>query len=260
MLIISIVVTIGLIAAIVLLLGCLRPVRIRQVLLIRGRITGTVHRTVVGPRIALVWPFQFSQSLDLTMQAVQLNMDDLVTTDLAVAASLDIFYTFDPAFLRNTDLNRILPALAGVEKIVQSWANYILRSLAAGYTTTELLTLPSHRAHLESLLRNTLQDRVQPLGIRIHTIRVLCRPAPMILEAQLAAAHTRLTAHARAQALAMLAAALGPETNVTQILPLELLQKIQQGDTMTALNLSLPATSGVNSQDSLGLLLMLGSR
>lgn len=199
----------------------LRIVCVRQALIIYDRVSGNVHRLIIGPRkVVLVWPLEKTLSLDLTMQATNLNMNDVLTSDLAIATTLDIFYAFDPPLLQAADLNPVLPVLTEVERIVQSWANYILRSLAIEFTTSGLLTAPVLRARLEGRLHRTLQDRVQPLGVRICTIRLLCQPAPFILEAQLAATRTKLAAQAQAQALEMLTAALGPAGNVMQILPL----------------------------------------
>jgi hypothetical protein len=105
-------------------------------------------------------------------------------------------------------------------------------------------------------LHNTLQAQVQPLGVRIYTVRLLCRPEPTMLEAQLAA-------QARAQELAALAAALGPGYNMAQILPLELLDRLRRGDSrlLTALNLSLPVAPGdANGYTSPAMYWVLGSR
>jgi hypothetical protein len=243
-------------------LCCLCVIPVRQVLVTYDRVTGNARRIIVGPRIAPVWPLESTLSLDLTIRTAHLSASDVVTSDLAVTVSLDIFYASDPALLQAADLDRILPALTEVEAIVQSWADYILRSLATGYATAELLTVPARRSRLEGLLRNTLQDRMQPFGVRIYTIRLLCRPVPMMFEAQLAATRTELVAQARAQALAMLVAALGPDHNLAQILPLEMLQRVQQGDPLllTALNLPLPVASKINHQDSLAMHWMLASR
>jgi hypothetical protein len=167
----------------------------------------------------------------------------------AVAASLDIFFALEPALLRAANLDQILPALTEIEKIVQSWANYILRTLAAGHTTAELLTAPGQRARLENLLHHTLQDRLQPFGVRIYTLRLLYYPVPLMLEAQLVATRTELVAQARAHAMEKLAAALGPAHNLSHLLPLELLQRIQADDT-TAFNFLLPVASQVENQDS----------
>lgn len=243
--------TICLIPGLWLVLCCLRFVRVRQVLVIRGQITGAVRRIVVGPKMVFVWPLQYTQSLDLTMQTVHLEMNNILTADLAVTALLDVFYAFDSTLLRAADLDQILPALTNIEKIVESWADYILRSLAVGHSTAELLRVAGRQARLEERLRHTLQDRVQPLGVHIHTIRLLYRPAPMMLEAQLAAARTQLAAQARAQALEMLTTALGPNHDVAHILPLELLHRVQPGETVTALNLSLPTTTSNNESSAL---------
>jgi hypothetical protein len=255
------------IAAISLVLGawlilcCLRVIRVRQGLVIYSRITGNVCHIIAGPRVVLIWPLQNTLLLDLSIRAARLSANDLVTSDLAITASLDIFYAFDPTLLQAANLDWVLPALPQAERIVQAWADYILRSLATGCVTAELVTVPACRARLESQLRNTLQDRLQPLGLHVQTIRLLCRPAPMMLEAQLAAARTQLAAQARAQALELLASALGPDYHLTDILPLELLQKIHpQGDSSTYLNLSLPVTSKMNDQDSLLMHWMLASR
>lgn len=228
----------------------LRVVRVRQALIAYSYLTGRVRRTLIGPRIVIIWPVERTRILDLTMRVIHLNPNDIVTSDLAVTVSVDIIYALDPAFLQRANLDRVLPFLTNAEQMIRSWSDYVLRSLATGFTTAELLAAPAHRAHIEHLLHQTLQDRVERFGVRIYTIRLLCYPAPTQLEAQFAAARTRLLAQARAQALELLVTTLGPDQDMTHILPLELLQRIESGDAISAFNLSLPITSSVNPPES----------
>jgi regulator of protease activity HflC (stomatin/prohibitin superfamily) len=233
-----------------------RVVAVRQVMVVCGRITGGARRIVVGPRIAIVGPLESTRFLDLTMQSVQLNADDVVTSDeLAVAASLDIFYAIDPSLLQVEDLDGVLPFLTKAERIVQAWTEYSLRSLASRFTTKELLAAPAVRSRIEGILKHTLQDRLGPFGMRIHTVRLLCRSTPRILEAQLVAKQTRLISEARAEAMRQLASMLGSNHNVSQLLPFELLQRVHEGESglLTALNLPLPTTSSDGDQSTLAM-------
>lgn len=260
MLIFLMIFSISLIFSVGLILCGLHIVRVRQALIVYDYLTGRVRRTLIGPRIVIIWPFERTRILDLTMRAVHLNPNDIVTSDLAVTVSLDIFYALDPAFLQVANLDRVLPFLTNVEQIIRSWSGYVLRSLAAGSTTAELLAAPAHRARIEHLLHQTLQDRVQRFGVRIYTIRLLCHPTPILLEARLAAARTQLLAQARARALELLVTTLGPDHDMSHILPLELLQRIQSGDAISAFNLSLPINSSINNPESLAIHWLLASR
>ncbi len=240
----------------------LHIIRIRQALIVCNRITGEPRRIIVGPRVAMIWPSEDTLlSLDLTMRTVYLSADDIVTTDLAVAASLNIFYAFDPVLFQAAKLDEILPVLTEIEGTIRSCADYLLRSLATRCTTADLLTVPISQNRLGRQLHHTLQSQTQQFGVRIFEVRLLYRPAPMILEAQLIAKRKQLEAESRAYALKVLTTVLNSDHKVMQeILPLELLQRMQQDNTASALNLSLPLVSEVNRQDPLTMQWMLASR
>jgi hypothetical protein len=217
----------------------LRMVRVRQALVVYSRVTESVQRVIIGPKKSLIGPLQQTLLLDLTTQMVHLQVDNLTTADLSLTASLDIFCGFDPDLLQAANLNQTFPFLSKAEQVTQSWANHILRKLAAHYTTAELLTLPTHRTRFESALRHTLQDRLNLLGVRIYTLRLLYQPAPELLEAQLTVAQAQLAMEARTQALTKLISVLGSD-HTAQILLLELLQHVKPDHLLAGFNLSLP--------------------
>jgi len=200
----------------------LRLVRLNQALIICNGVTGTMRRLVIGPRATLLWPFEREVPLDLAMQTGSLRLETVSTADLAVATTLDIFYTFDPALLQKTDLDRLLPAVPAVPKIVESWAEHILRSQVAGLTTADLLTNPAIQSRLQGRLTRTLQAILAQFGLKLHATRLLCQPVPAMLETQLAAKRTELKAQAQAQALATIAGALKLDGNLFQLVALGL--------------------------------------
>ena len=244
------------------ILSHLHIIRIHQALITCNRITSKTHRIIVGPKVVVVWPLEgILLSLDLTMQAAHLKADDIVTTDLAIAASLDILYAFDPVLLQVAKLDEISPVLTEVDRMVRSCADYILRSLAARRTTDDLLTVPTWQGRLQRQLCNTIQSQTHQFGVHIHDIRLLFRPAPTILEARLIATRKQLEAEARAHGLKVLTTVLNREHNMIQeILLLELLQRMQQGNTATAFNPSQVVASKVNDQDPLTMQWILASR
>ena len=204
-------------------------------------VVGTV-RTIVVPLI------EDTQRLDLTAQKMTVSLHGLATSDsLPVDASLYVFYALDPALLAAADLNEILPFLAKIEPIAESWTAYIVRSLFAGTSTSDLLSKPQTRARLEHILQNTLQVNVQGLCVRVSRVRLVIHPATKMLEAN-------LEAQIRAQMLATLSTLLGPEyrQNVAQILPLELLHNVapQELSMLAALNVLRPTSNGTNGSSS----------
>lgn len=247
----------GLLVGVAILCYCLRVVRKHQAVAVYSRVTGHVHRIIANRKFILIWPLEQTLFLDLLTQTIHLNANDIITSDLVVNASLDVSFGIDPDLLqKNPDS---IP-LTAPETTVQSWADHILRALSADYTTTDLLATPIHRARLENLLKQTLQDRVAPLGLRIQTTRLLYYPVPLLLDAKLAAARTEMVAQARARSLELLVAALGSTGDVARILPLELLQRLQgHEETVTAFNLSLPVNSVANYQDPLAIHWVLAS-
>jgi len=197
-----------------------RVIPLHRALIIRGRLMRQARRLVIGPAMTLVWPFEETVGLDLSMQTVHLRPDHLATADLVVSASLDIVYAFDPLLLPAANLDRLLPAQAAIPGMVQSWADHTLRWQVAGLTTAELLAQPEIQSGVAEHLEQTLQTKLEPFGVRLHSVRLLCQPVPTLLDAQLAAKRTELRAQAQAQALTTLATALGPDGRLIQLLAL----------------------------------------
>ncbi len=214
---------------------CVRPVGVRQALLILDNATGNVRSVVVGPRRAIVRPLaDNTQRLDLTAQKLSVTLSGLTTADcLPIDASLDVFYAFEPALLTPATVNEVLPFLVKIEPITESWLTYILRSLVAGSPISDLLAKPQTRARLEHLVENTLQANIQRLGVRVSRVRLVLHPSARMLEAN-------LEAQIRSQLLATLGSVLGPEyrENVAQILPLEFLPDMLPHDLSKAAALS----------------------
>ncbi len=217
-------------------------VTVHQAFIIYSRITDHVIQVIAGPKAIFVWPWQKVHQIDLTLQNLHLNLAGTATSNLAVDATLDIFYAFDAELLKMSDLDRILPSLHKTGRIVNSWSDYILRSLVAGCATIDLLSDPTCRIRLEKQILLTLQDRIQRFGLRVFTVRLICQPTPEMLQTQLTANRIKLEAQARSQALKQLASALGSRFDLTQILSLDLLQAAQTNETplLTTFNLPVP--------------------
>jgi regulator of protease activity HflC (stomatin/prohibitin superfamily) len=204
----------------VMALSGLQVVRARQALVIYSSQTGDVRQVVPGPRLIFKVPLlEDTMTLDLTFQQVRLRLDDLITADcLAVEASLDVDFELHPDLLRAADINLIMPLLPKVGSVVENLAGYLLRAMVAQFTVADLLARPTLRARLEGQLHRTLGDHLRWLGVRVIATRLLLRPAPMLLEAE-------LTAQAQARALLALINTLGADRELlAQLLPLQLLQ------------------------------------
>jgi len=235
-----------------LIVGCwvwwrlLYLIPVRQVWIILNRASDQAGQVFVGPGTICLWPWQKVVPIDLIPRGFTLKCEDMVTADLAAATQLDIFYAFDSILLQAADLDKILPSLNKVGSIVQAWANYILRSLVADCTTTELLTHPACRSRLESQLQQTLQARIKSFGLRIYTVRLMCQPTPAMLQAQITASQMQVEAEGRAQALARIMHKLGPDHDLRQLLSLELLHMAQQGDSHLLTTLNFPYLESAN--------------
>ena len=218
----------------------------RQVWLILNRASDRVSHIAIGPTAICLWPWQKVVPIHLTPRGFTLKCDEIATADLAATTQLNVYYAFDPALLQAADLDKLLSSLEKIDNIVQTIANYILRSLISNWTTAELLTPPTCRSRLENQLQQTLQAQVQPFGLRIHTVRLIIQPTPAMLRAQLAASQIQVEAEARAQALAKLIHKIGPDHDLRQLLSLELLQMAQQGDSHLLTTLNLPFLGSAN--------------
>ena len=207
--------------------------------------------------------FEDAVALDLTQRVASLQFQDVVASDcFTVDASLDIGYSLEPTLLRATDLNRLLPFVTGdLERIVRVWADYILRSSMASFTAAELTTKPALRVRIEGQFLKVLQDRVKVFGVRVHMVRLICRPDPMWLQANLMARQAELAANVRAQGMAALATALGPRQNIAQTFPLELmlLSQMQQGEGRLLPVVDLLPARGSNGHTSPTIHWMFGS-
>lgn len=217
-----------------LLLSGFRVVPARQALLIYSSQTGSVHQIAVGPRLIFKLPLlEDTMALDLTFQQVNLRQSDLTTADcLAVEGSLDVDFHFHPDFLRTTDVNRVMPFLPKAASVVGSLGRYLLQAMVAQFTASDLLTHPNMRVRLERDIHRALSESVRWLGVQVLAVRLLLRPAPVMLEAE-------LTAQAQARAVLALMNSAGVDRELlAQVLPLQLLQS-QTGNAHLVASLSL---------------------
>lgn len=221
-----------------LLLSGFRIVPARQALLIYSSQTGSVHQIAVGPRLIFKLPLlEDAMALDLTFQQVNLRQSDLTTADcLAVEGSLDVDFHFHPDFLRTTDINRVMPFLPKAASVVGSLGRYLLQAMVGQFTASDLLTHPNMRIRLERDIHRTLSESVRWLGVRVLAVRLLLRPAPAILEAELAA-----QAQARTVLALMNSAGVDREL-LAQVLPLQLLQS-QTGNAHLVASLNLQSVA-----------------
>ncbi len=226
------------------LLSCLlsgfRIVRVRQALLIYSSQTGSVREIAVGPCLIFKLPLlEDTLALDLTFQQVNLRLSDLTTADcLAVEGSLDVDFELYPDFLRTADINRVMPFLPQIGTVVGSLGRYLLQATVGQFGAADLLTRPNMRARLEREILHALSERMRWLGVRIIAVRLLLRPAPSMLEAELSA-----QAQARAVLALMNSAGMDREL-LAQVLPLQLLQT-QAGNSHIIASLNLhPGSNG----------------
>lgn len=234
----------------------LRVVRTRQALVICDHFTGNARNLRVGPALTPVLPFLDQvRTLDLTLQLTQLGVTNIVTYDgFPVAANLDVIWALDGHLLQETNLNQILPFIENASPTVRAWAEYLLRSLIARYNLTTVMQVLRTHSGLERLVAESLQKRLAPLGVRIHTVRLICQPEPTVLNA-------RIAAQARAQELATLAAILGPQYDLDKIWRLELLDSIRRGSAQFITALDAPSsTEGESGNGHARLQLILGPR
>ncbi len=227
-----------------LLLSGFRIVPARQALLIYSSRTGNVHQIAVGPHLIFKLPLlEDTMALDLTFQQVNLRQSDLTTTDcLAIEGSLDVDFVLHPEFLRTTDINQVMPFLPKAAMVVGRLGRYLLQVMVGQCTASDLLTRPNMRVRLEREIHHALSESVRWLGVRVIGVRLLLRPAPVMLEAELAA-------QAQARAMLALMNAAGEDRDLlAQALPLQLLQS-QAGNAhlMASLSLQPGATAGAAS-------------
>jgi len=226
----------------VLLLAGFRIVPARQALLICSSQTGSVRQIVIGPRLTFKLPLlEDVMTLDLTFQQVNLRLSELTTADcLAIEGSLDVDFELYPDFLFAADINRIIPILPKADTVIGNLGRYLFQALVGQFGAGELLTHPNMRARLEREIHHALSERVRWLGVRVLAVRLLLRPAPVMLEAELAA-------QAQARAVLALTNLAGVDRELlAQVLPLQLLQP-QTGNAHLVTSLSLQPGAGTGA-------------
>lgn len=232
---------------------CLRCVPVGHLLLVRGPITKCVRYGVVGPKVVFVRPFDLTTLLDVTTRFTHCRVDELHTGDQLLAARLNILYGLDAALLQVSDLDQIYPFLGRAEDVVQESAYYLTRALATEFTAQGLLSTPALRLKFERRLSYMLQDQVKFLGIRIDGVQVLCYLPQTILQAELMATQTKISAQAQAYALRVLQAALESGRNFAPLLAKTIQQEMPNEADASEPNMLLPLLLNLDQPNGLNI-------
>lgn len=222
----------------VLASAILHVVRAREAVLVCDRVTGRVRQLTIGPSLVPVIPWlEETRALDLSQQMTRLGTTNVMTLNsMPLAAATDVLWSIEPTLLRQADLDQILPFLDDLATPIKAWTDYLLHAILARYSLTTILQTPRAHEGLEHLLSDRLQARVAILGVRIHTIRLICRLEPTVLNA-------RIAAEARAQELGILATVLGPQNQLESLMRLEMLESFRRSGSQLVTAFDIPESA-----------------
>lgn len=231
----------------------LRRAQDMEAVILRERTSGRTTYLRAGPAWYLQVPgLDDVQVLDLHPQRTLLDGMNLQTHEgLSAMVTVVVAWQQTRQSLARIDLKQVLPFLGGTAMTVETYAQLVVRTALSRYALDALMQIMRHPDGFQTLLKDDLQRRVDPLGVVVQSLELIVLPSPAVaqarLEAEARAQELRTVAEARAAEIQMLRQALNCGNANDHLVQLQAIDAMRDGNNRVVTTLGVGAQGGTGN-------------